>query len=112
VVSREANDRAMSPLVVVIPHRLGKSEALRRLKSGLASTRPGLSQFVTIQEEGWTDDRLRFRLAALGQIASGTIDVADDHVRLEMMLPWLLAFLADKIRPAIESQGVLMLEKK
>jgi hypothetical protein len=102
----------MSPLVVVIPHRLGKSEALRRLKSGLASTRAGLSQFVTVQEEERTDDQLGFRVAALGQVASGTIDVADDHVRLEVMLPWLLAFLADRIRPAIEAQGVLMLEKK
>jgi hypothetical protein len=102
----------MSPLVVVIPHRLGKSEALRRLKSGLASSRPFLSQFLTVQEEVWTDDQLRFHVAILGHAASGTIEVADDHVRLEVMLPWLLAFLADRIRPAIEAQGVLMLEKK
>jgi hypothetical protein len=29
------------------------------------------------------------------QAASGTVEVADDHVCLEVMLPWLLAFLAD-----------------
>jgi hypothetical protein len=98
--------------VVVIPHRLGRAEALRRLKAGLASTRPSLSRLVSVEEEVWTDDQLRFRIAALGQAASGRIDVADDHVRLEVMLPWLLALLADKIRPAIQERGALMLEKK
>jgi hypothetical protein len=101
----------MSPLVVMIPHRLGKPEALRRLKSGLAVAHERLSYFFTVQEEVWTGDQLRFSVAALGQVASGTIDVADDHVRLEVMLPWLLALLADRLRPAIEAQGTLMLEK-
>jgi len=48
----------------------------------------------------------------LGQVASGTIQVEDGHVRLEMMLPWALALLADKIRPVISAQGSSMLEKK
>jgi hypothetical protein len=91
---------------------LGKSEALRRLKSGLASTRPTLSHVLTVQEETWSDGQLRFRVAALGQVASGVIDVADDHVRLEVMLPWLMALLADKLRREIQARGILMLEKK
>jgi hypothetical protein len=45
-------------------------------------------------------------------VASGTIDVADDHVRLTVTLPWLLAQLAEKMRPLIRDQGQLMLEKK
>jgi len=40
------------------------------------------------------------------------IDVADDHVRLEVTLPWLLAKIAEKFTPAIRKEGVLMLEKK
>jgi hypothetical protein len=100
------------PLVVVIPHRLGKPEALRRLQSGLARTRQSLSRLLTVQEEVWTGSQLQFRVAALGQFASGTIDVQDDHVRLEVTLPWLLASLAEKIRPAIQTQGMLMLERK
>jgi hypothetical protein len=100
------------PLVVLIPHHLGKAEAVRRLKSGLDGTRPHLSRLLTLQEEAWNNDQLRFRVSALGQVASGTIDVADDHVRLEVALPWLLALLADKIKPAISSQGRSMLEKK
>jgi hypothetical protein len=48
----------------------------------------------------------------LGQAASGTIDVTQEHVRLEVMLPWLLAALAEKIVPAIRKEGTLLLEKK
>jgi hypothetical protein len=48
----------------------------------------------------------------LGQTASGTIDVAQDHVRLEVTLPGLLAAFAEKIAPAIRKEGTLMLEKK
>jgi len=55
----------------------------------------------------WAEDQLRFRVSALGQVASGTIDVNDDHVRLDVMLPWMTALLAAKIQPAIRA-----LEKK
>ena len=44
--------------------------------------------------------------------ASGAIDVQDDHIRLEVVLPWLLARLANKIQPAIRASGALMLAKK
>jgi hypothetical protein len=100
------------PLVVLIPHQLGRPEAIRRLKSGLAGVRQNLCRLLSVQEEVWAEDQLRFRVSALGQVASGTIDVHDDHVRLDVMLPWLLALLADKIQPAIRAEGTLMLEKK
>jgi hypothetical protein len=45
-------------------------------------------------------------------VACGNIDVADDHVRLEVLLPWLLAKVAEAIQPLIRKEGVLMLEKK
>lgn len=100
------------PLIVSIPHRLGRDEATRRLKSGLETTRAKLGQILAIEEETWTDNRLQFRVRALGQAASGTVDVAEDHARLEVMLPWPLAQIADKIQRAVQSQGTTMLEKK
>jgi len=45
-------------------------------------------------------------------VASGTIDVADDHVDLEVILPWLLAKVAEAIQPLIRREGTLLLEKK
>jgi hypothetical protein len=101
-----------APLVVSIPHNLGKEEALRRLKSGIETAAAKFGQLFSVQEETWSGDRLQFRVAAMGQTASGTIDVAEDHVRLEIVLPWLLAKVAQQIQRVVQSQGTLMLEKK
>jgi Putative polyhydroxyalkanoic acid system protein (PHA_gran_rgn) len=100
------------PLVVSIPHHLGKDEAMGRLKSGLGSVRTNFGHLFTIIEETWIGDRLQFRVSALGQVASGSIEVADDHVDLEVVLPWLLAKLAEAAQPLIRREGTLMLEKK
>ena len=100
------------PLVVSIPHRLGKAEAMRRLKSGLGNARANYNHLFAVQEETWTGDRLQFRVSALGQVASGTIDVADDHVNLQVFLPWLLAKVAAAIQPLVRKEGTLLLEKK
>ena len=100
------------PLVVSIPHRLGRDEAVRRIKSGLRTAQEKFGQFFSLQEEVWTDNRLQFRVSALAQTASGTIDVFDDHVRLEVVLPWLLAKIAEAVQPAIRKEGALMLEDK
>lgn len=100
------------PFVVSIPHRLGKDEAVRRLKAGLSSVRANYSHLFSVQEEVWTDDRLQFRISALGQSASGTIDVAENEVHLQVFLPWLLARLGAAIQPLVRKEGTLLLEKK
>lgn len=100
------------PLTVSIPHHLGKDEAVRRLKAGLGGVRTNYSHIFNVQEETWTGDRLAFRISALAQTVSGTIDVADDHVTLQVFLPWLLAKLAEVIQPLIRREGTLLLEKK
>jgi len=100
------------PLLVSIPHRLGKDEALRRLKAGLAGVRERFGDLFAMQEESWTDNHLDFRVSLLGQTASGTLDVAEDRVDLAVTLPWLLAKLAEAVQPLIRKEGTLMLEKK
>ena len=100
------------PLVVSIPHRLGKDEALRRLKTGLAEVGTRFGHLFSVREQTWTGDHLRFQVSALGQSASGSIDVAEDYVRLEVLLPWLLARLGGTIQPLIRKEGTLLIEKK
>jgi hypothetical protein len=99
-------------LVVSIPHRLGKQEAVRRLRTGLENARSNYARFLAIEEEIWDGDSVQFRVRALGQTANGKVDVLDDHVRLEVMLPWLLAKFAETIAPALRKEGKLLLEKK
>lgn len=100
------------PLVVTIPHRLGKDEAVRRLKSGLGRARTNFGHLFAVQEETWSGDHLQFGVSALGQTARGSIDVAETEVHLEVYLPWLLAKIAETIQPLIRKEGTLMLEKK
>jgi hypothetical protein len=101
-----------APFVVSIPHRLGRQEAARRLTSGLAQARADFARFISIDEEVWDGDRLSFRVRAMGQTANGTIDVADDHVHLQVTLPWLLGKVVERFAPTIQAEGRLMLERK
>lgn len=99
------------PIVVSIPHKLGKEEALRRLQPGLTGAAKAFP-VLKVDEEIWSGDRLTFRVRALGQSAAGTVDVAEDHVRLEVTLPWLLQKFAEAAQTAIRARGKLLLEKK
>jgi putative polyhydroxyalkanoic acid system protein len=99
------------PLVVKIPHNLGKEEALRRIKPALGKASSSFPMLV-VDEEAWAGDRMTFRVRALGQVASGGIDVGDDHVRLEVTLPWLLHKFAQVVQHTIAGRGRVLLEKK
>ncbi|HEY2246413.1 MAG TPA: polyhydroxyalkanoic acid system family protein [Bradyrhizobium sp.] len=100
-----------APLVVSIPHRLGREEAARRLKGGLSRAAASVP-VLSVDEERWEGDRMFFRVRAIGQAASGQIDIADDHVRLEVVLPWLLQRFAQMAQAAIRQRGQLLLTKK
>lgn len=100
------------PLIVLIPHNLGKVEASRRIRSGLERVKESFAGKLSVIDEAWTEDHLEFRVAILGQAASGTIDVGEENVRLAVQLPRLLMMLAAKARALVERQGRTMLEKK
>ena len=100
-----------APLVVSIPHRLGREEATRRLKAGLRRAATSIA-VLKVDEERWQDNRMVFRVRALGQAAVGHLDVEDDHVRLEVTLPWLLQRFAEVAQVAIQNRGRLLLTKR
>jgi Putative polyhydroxyalkanoic acid system protein (PHA_gran_rgn) len=100
------------PLVVVIPHRLGKDEALRRIKGGLGRAKTEFAHVVRIENDTWDGDRLSFAASALGQHATGFIDVYEGAVRLEVTLPWLLARFAHAVQRVVGQKGQGLLEKK
>jgi hypothetical protein len=98
------------PIIVTLPHRLGKAEALRRLQASFSNAQSSGAGLFVFKNQ-WSDDHLDFRASLLGQSTTGTVDVAEDHVRLEVQLPWLLSMLANKAKALVEKQGKLMLEK-
>ena len=100
-----------APLVVTLPHRLGREEACRRLKVGLTKAASSLP-VLKVDEERWEGDRMIFRVRAMGQAAAGHVDVAEDHVTVEVTLPWLLQRFAQVAQAAIKARGNLLLTKK
>jgi hypothetical protein len=100
-----------APLVVTLPHRLGREEARRRLQAGLTRAAASLP-VLKVDEERWDGDRMTFRVRALGQAAAGHVDVEDDHVRVEVTLPWLLQRFAEAAQWAIKSRGNLLLTRR
>ncbi|QFU17853.1 polyhydroxyalkanoic acid system family protein [Microvirga thermotolerans] len=100
------------PLIVSIPHNLGKVEATRRLHGGLTRLKSQFGDKIASIEENWSGDRMAFRVGALGQTIAGHLDVMEDQVRVEVQLPWILAMVAEKAKGFIQKQGTLMLEKK
>lgn len=99
------------PLVISIPHRLGRAEAKRRLDSGVSRLRPELARYVNALDLDWQGDRLNFRARALTQMITGRLDVLDDSVRLEIDLPWLLRLLGRTITRQVRGRGRELLEK-
>jgi hypothetical protein len=99
-------------VVVSIPSRLGAAETKRRLQDGVRNLRTQYANQIASVEETWTDDRMAFKVAALGQTLTGRLDVQADAVRVEIDLPWLLAAFAEKIKGQVEQRGRQMLDKK
>ena len=99
------------PLIVSIPHRLGRQEAKRRLDSGIGRLRPELSGLVSALDYSWDQDRLNFTASAMWQTITGAIEVLDDAVRIEIELPWMMRLLAETIAKQVRGRSIAMLEK-
>ena len=99
------------PLIVSIPHRLGRQEARRRLDSGIARLRPELGIFLSGLNYHWEQDTLNFTGSAMWQRITGRIEVLDDAVRVEIDLPWMMQVLRDTITKRVRGRGVALLEK-
>lgn len=99
-------------VTVVVGHRLGKVEAVRRINEGFARTNGHLGGMIAMEQETWQGDTLKFRMRALGQTAAGSIEVLEDALRIEVSLPWLLAKAAKRLLPILRREATLLLEKK
>jgi hypothetical protein len=103
--------RVSTPITVSIPHQLGRAEARRRLENGfpkLAHVLPGIAGSAS---ERWDGDRLIFSVAAIGQTVSGTIDVSDTVVVIQLQLSGLLGMVAGRLKDRLQKTGQLLLRK-
>ena len=99
-------------ITVSIPHQLGRAEARRRIDDGFGDFSRHLGGAAGAVTKSWVGDRLNFSLQAMGQAITGVLDVADDAVRVEVLLPGFLAMIAGKIKGTLQKEGQLLLTKK
>lgn len=99
-------------VTLTIPHELGRAEARRRIDEGFANFAQHLGAASGVLSKTWAGDKLNFAFAALGQKVTGVVDVEEAAVRVEVLLPNLLALMADKVKGRLRKEGQLLLDKK
>ena len=105
--------RAMAsrPVTVTLSHEHSKAEARERIEAGFDQLMGQVGSLARI-DRSWSGDTLSFRAKAMMQTVTGDVTVLDDHVRVTVVLPGLLASMAEKVTGSIERQGQILLEKK
>ena len=96
------------PVVVSIPHELGRAEARRRIDEGVGRLVGQIGAAGEVRRE-WVGDILHFSLQAIGQTVAGTMSVEDSEVRLEVQLPGIFAMIAGKVKGRLREEGQLLL---
>jgi Putative polyhydroxyalkanoic acid system protein (PHA_gran_rgn) len=105
------NASTPQPLIVSVPHRLGREEAKRRVDAGIGRLGPELGAVVGGLDYSWSADTLNFRAAAMWQTITGRIEVLEDAVCIEIDLPWVMRLLGNTITDQVRGRTVAMLEK-
>jgi len=100
------------PVVVNVPHDLGRAEARRRLEEGFVRVGQQIGGKALAFEQHWVGEQLQFKAGAFGQKVSGRVDIFDKTIRVEVDLPWILASIAHSIQGRIQKESTLLLGKK
>ena len=99
----------LAPINMTFPHKLGKAEAMSRLKSAIEDAKIREAAKFKVAEENWEGDRLNYRVALLGLPCTGTIDVGEDNVRAEVKLSWYLSHMVNSAEAFIQQQATQIL---
>ena len=96
---------------VAIPHQLGKDEVRRRLKTRSHELGDFIPGDVADVSTGWpSEDRMTMRVAAMGQQLDGLVDIEENQVVFEVVLPAALGFIEPVVEGAIRKGGQKLLE--
>ncbi len=93
-----------------IPHKLGKEEALQRIKKGVAGAKSMHGGQIDNLQEHWTGNTGKFSGKVMGYAISGAIIVHEQEVELEGELPWAAALFKGKIESLVKKQGQKLLK--
>ena len=92
-----------------VPHKFGKAEAVRRVKTALLDAKVKGGDQIKINEERWDGDTLNFDFTAQGQRISGAVVVTDTLLDITAKLPLMYRLFEGRIEAAIKEQVAKML---
>jgi hypothetical protein len=96
-------------ITVNVSHNLGAEAARLRIETGITQFRNSFGSKLSVCEEIWIDNHLDFKVGFMGQVCQGKLDVFASQVRLEVFLPGLLGFFADKVQSMVRKKGQQLL---
>ena len=100
-----------TPLSISIPHQLGRAEARRRIETGFDKLVRQLPGGGGTCHQRWDGDRMTFSVSGMGQTVSGSVDVLDAFVKMDIELPGVLGLLAGGLKgPLQKAAGQLLLK--
>ena len=95
---------------VRLPHQLGRAEVRRRLEERKGEIVEYFPQGLATLDSAWKgEDHMDFTVSVAGQSVQGAVDIADDHVVIEVNLPLILSFLGGKIERSVKKEGTRLL---
>ena len=97
-------------ITISIPHKHSAEEVKSRLANAIADARGKHPTLFAGARETWSGNRMDFTFSTMGQTVSGDVVIEPSVVHLHVNLPWVLAMLADKLRPQLEAEGRKLLE--
>jgi hypothetical protein len=100
--------RMTKPIIVDIPHELGRARARERIDQGadqIAAILPG----SVVRASRWDGDTKTFTLESFGQQIDSRFEVFETHVLASVDLPSLRALAAEKMRGQLRATGKKLL---
>jgi putative polyhydroxyalkanoate system protein len=100
------------PIQVDLPHKLGRDEARRRIANNIHKLKEHIPGGASHVDSTWAGDDLNLAIHALGQAVDAKIGVEETRVRVQVMLPGMLAMFAAPIEAMLQKKGNILLEDK
>ena len=100
------------PIKVDLPHTLGRDEARRRIANNIHKLKDHIPGGAAHVDSTWNGDDLDLTVHAMGQAVQTRIGVEETKVRVEVILPGMLALFAGPIEAMLQKKGNVLLEDK
>jgi hypothetical protein len=94
-----------NPIVIDVPHSLGRAEAKRRMNAGIDKVARHIPGGGEVSATWPTEDRMAMTITAMGQKVTADLDVEDALVRVKLVVPMMLSFMSGPISGIVKKSA-------